>query len=482
MFFASDYWSPTFFAADYYGIDTTSVTPSESSRVDPRGGRGVGCDPTGTHYPFLGPSSLPSGVIADFYLWHDQPNVVWPLRIATVRGLDAALGHGAITAIHEVDLTVVDHAGTVVLDTTLSHDYTVRDFSPRLRVHEWQSNTTVCRLVTHNAAPAGRSLPILPTMVVISGGLLDPRTVELAAPRVSGLSAGGVAASSIVELHGGSNVVFTLGSGGTTIRPATRVTLDIIPGKGSGRYVLCTSPGVSPVTTINDIAPDDLGNIDISADGCFWTRQPYVADLVGITPGFLQIGNDCGPPCSNDDYVAVGRAIARIWNADVAIAARLVAINASYAALVTAWNVQKSCREARALRHNVVLVGRYLYIIASACNSTTTCGPATVRLDLSTSPTAVVTPAGGSIASAKGYHFVPSLYVLNASASNVYSVSQVWSESTPQTSNILKGAFYVAALTIPGAITVTVTITGTVNGVPVVGDPPTIITIPADAV
>ena len=137
----------------------------------------------------------------------------------------------------------------------------------------------------------------------------------------------------------------------TGLQRRTRLVVSAEPNSGLGRYPGCDAPDIT-IRRINGILPDEHGRFLLSAEKCYWVRQPQelvTANLLALTPATLGIGNDCGPCCVCDDYVRVYKGLRRIWASFKEIGTRATATRDLHAQNILRFEESKACRAQKIL-------------------------------------------------------------------------------------------------------------------------------------
>lgn len=281
--------------------------------------------------------------------------------------------------VHAAEVIVRDAADTIIFDSRDADEdnYVTQAFGDRLRIHEWQTDAAICRLVQHTAFEDEEDVIEFPASIQPTQGELDARTYELLPPRVQSLRVGLTQMFGHLRLLSGFNVVLTPDEPKLTgLQRTTRLTLSATPASGLGRYPGCESPDIV-IREINGQKPDEHGRFLLSATGCYWVRQPQnqiSSSLLSLEPATLHLGNDCGPCCVCDDYVRVYKGLRRVWQTYKEIGARAVATRDQLAVNILRFEESKECRKNRilsvqALPHN----GNYVELQASVCNANGEC-------------------------------------------------------------------------------------------------------------
>ena len=359
-------------------------------RTMPTAGRAIGPHPLGIDYPFVSPEDSLRRLVGDFYLSFESL-VVPPLKISWLYGLAQYFYEDGTypgdseplpyTPTHDADVIVTDATDTIVFDSrqAAGDNYLTQPFGDRLRIHEWQTDSAICRLVQHTAFEDPEDAVAFPASIQPTQGELDARTYEPLPARVQSLRVGLVQMAGHVRFLSGFNCVLTPDETKLSgLQRVTKLTLSATPGSGLGRYPGCESPDIV-IREINGQRPDEHGRFLLSATGCYWVRQPQntvpgARNLLALEPATLQIGNDCGPCCVCDDYVRVYKGLRRVWQTYKEIGQRAVATRDQLAANILRFEESKACRQNRilsvqALPHN----GNKVELLAAVCNASGDC-------------------------------------------------------------------------------------------------------------
>lgn len=132
-------------------------------------------------------------------------------------------------------------------------------------------------------------------------------------------------------------------------RKLTRVAINAVPGAGLGRYLICR--GNEYLLTLNGVGPDDVGNVALAPEECYWLDIPIASGPSPVTPEIhnisreatlrpnqVRLRNSCGPCCSCEDYVATYDHLRSIWNKARAVASRINVLRGRYGAAVNTLN------------------------------------------------------------------------------------------------------------------------------------------------
>lgn len=367
---------------------------------DPAGRQGIGVNQpqSGLDYPFVRPSEDVRYLIADLYLAYEEPsdysNVAehpLPLSIGWIYGLGDEPADKPLWApdpTHDVDLVIRDADDEVVFDSTEAEYFTTTDWG-NYRIYEWRTETGVLRVVVYIAwqptdGPEPRDYP---THLEPERGVLDARATYRMPKRVKSLRLVlDQFTKTAVDFKGGYNIRLTreTPTAGPGERNIEQITIDATPGAGDGLFPGCTEQDIV-LRRINGVGPSTPGDFLLAGVGCYWVRQPtsvvdefpfVVRPTLDTDPmsGHLQIGNDCGPCCSCDDYVESGKYLNRIWMEGVAVGQRAESTRNQYHENRDRWQEAKICLEKRPLR--LALQAQacpYLDVVAQYCNQTDKC-------------------------------------------------------------------------------------------------------------
>ena len=416
-------------------------------------------------YPFT--EKQPDGLnalIVDFYLRHNQPEQgLLHLSLFDPSGY----------------LSLSWSTGVALCALTPADNFHSFDFG-EYTVYQWQRSATlpagftsedyVVRLTVNSAQrpnfpqSSPGSYPLLPTHGVLLASLVNPQVKRV---RRIGLAFAGqstlyASTEKPTVLVGGYNTAFTL-QPTDTVAPAggragpRRVTLDVAPGLGLGAFSNCEKATTTP-KTINSIAPDDQGNLQLEGTDCVWVERPVVTTALPIYPNtnyaitaarqaFLQLHQDCGPCCECTDYGDAYAAIERLWKRAQAASVRVNTALAEYKVL-NEQVAELQCDVAQgALGLRLKLLARPGYTLAIMVlltnNTATDFGLTTLTLDLA--PTGFHYLRGSGRLDADALHDAPADPVIRgsqllialpgiASASFArYSCNVYYASATPST-------------------------------------------------
>lgn len=329
-----------------FGTDALLAKPQISSElfssecppevIDELGRIGIGVNqPPGYAliYPLVDPTPDIQYLLADVQLTYEDPAdynseltaYQWPLSIASIYGLGCIAADRPFFApgpVHPVDILIVDANGRPVFDSTLANYYYQRTWGPRLELYEWRTATAVLRLQSYTVWSPDNTPAFHHYRKWIApgaGGILDSRTWYRLPKRVKSLLVGNtLLVGAAIDFTAGYNTALTPRA--LPAKPGQiaykQLIVDAAPGDGLGTYPGCIAPE-RDILTINDVSPNQYGDFLLAATDCYWIRQPSV--LVAnnprsalLTPAALEIGNDCGPCCTCDDFLTVYNQLAQV--------------------------------------------------------------------------------------------------------------------------------------------------------------------------
>jgi len=388
------------------------------------GRRGIGViqPQSGLDYPLIAPSEDIQYLIADFYLSFDDIEEYRgngaskpPYYIAALYGVgcvDNTPPAGFLTPQHLADIVVKDSNGRIVFDSSASFfgtDFTKREWSADYDIYTWKTQLGFCRLVVHTTWPiavdetdddARRQYN---KYLVPQNAELDARTVYRMPKRLLGIrvqngtSISGWSRGKHVVLSNGYNTTLTAADKTVTdFRGNTNITLAAVPGSGAGKFVDCTDiEATKPITQINTSGANSYGDFLLAAGGCLWARRPTVVlerdaqnkpTSLQPLPGVgQQIGADCKPCCSCQDYADTAKYMNETSFRYSLIGQRAEQIRSYHSDNVTRWNDQRVCSLQRPLR--LIMVAQrcpYVDVIMQVCNPCESClGASRLTLDVS---------------------------------------------------------------------------------------------------
>jgi hypothetical protein len=369
-----------------------------------RQGIGVIQPQSGLDYPLVGPSVFTTRdyarniryLLADFYFEYDDPaeynggtKTVHPLRIKYLYGVGCIENTpilGFPTPAHAADIVLVDANDTVVLDTTAQPtEFSASNWGVDYKIYTWKQANTVCRLVAYTTWVNGDNERqqfhkyLFPTDAV-----LDERAVYKMPRRLLSVAVrnGGVTtvkrAGSLVFVNGYNTALSAADTVVNNFRADTSVTFTAVAGSGLGRYTNCTeSTGSKPITKLNGVGPDSFGNFLLASNDCLWARRPttYTADNpTPWTTAQLQLGADCGPCCSCDDYANTAKYMNTTGMRYQLIGQRVQDVRLYHDTNIVRWNAQRTCSLLQPLKLMFVPQNcPYIDVIAMLCNPCDTC-------------------------------------------------------------------------------------------------------------
>lgn len=387
--------------------------PNMTANIHPWAGKGIGVNPTGSDYPFVAPSDDIAGLLADLWLQYERVETTGPLRIAEITGLSAAF-LAELPAVqqtdvisHDVDVIIRDSNDTLVMDTRFAAYYRARNYGPRLRIHEWvYPFLGTLRVVQHTAFPDLASVRTISDDITPENGILQPRCISRLPDRVYRAVVGNTGVEGNIEFAAGYNTKLSVDTdiSGYGLRRVNRITIDVEPGEGLGRYDDCPDDTARPAwKKINGQSAS--GNVQFNLDGCHWIRPSVTYSGVGdarvavIEPNTLLLGNDCVPCCQCEDFVRVFKSLQREYAVYADLGTRAEIVRDQYHDNRNRWLDQKQCREDNNVHVNVVSYDcTEADVIIGVCNIKPYClryvdAVITIRRNIDNVPTV---PAPGS--------------------------------------------------------------------------------------
>ena len=122
---------------------------------------------------------------------------------------------------------------------------------------------------------------------------------------------------------------------------------------------LCNDIAAEDIKKINGIGPAN-GNLFLNANGCLYLRQPttYADAIPTPITNTVELGADCPPCCSCQDYVDTAAFLTRVATSYGAIGRRVETVKSIHEENITRWDIQRACRIQKPLR---------LYMKAQPC-------------------------------------------------------------------------------------------------------------------
>jgi hypothetical protein len=378
----------------------------------------------GIDYPLVGvPSSDIAQLLADLCLDYEDPAdynsaltaYELPFRIEWIAGFGTDPATGSPSApVNSADIIIVDANNDVVFDSRSATILLDRAWGPRLWIYEWLSDTAHLTVVRHaawapEATPVTYSYAFNPTHAVLHARTVRrlPKRLKTASALLTTLTNAPFDLAAEYNMEIAAETI-TRGS-----RNITRVTFNANPGAGLGVYPDCEEE-LQVITKINNIPPTESGHFFISADGCYFVRQPVLVisedprqtypsvllypyneideslltgpdPLAGTTTAavgwptskeyaHLYLGNDCVPCCDCADYVDAAQFIIREAGEFKKLAKEAHAAAREYEAVRTRFINDKDCRTRFPIR--VALQPQAcptIDVLVQFCNQTDTC-------------------------------------------------------------------------------------------------------------
>ena len=396
----------------------------------PEGGRSVGIDILGSHYPFVQPPEEVRGVLSDAWFAYPENHCVPPIYVKELRNFSRPLGRqpAAEGQEHTCDIVLVDSEDTVVFDSSQG-TYAGRAFGPRFYVHEWRVGALLCNVVQHTEVPEppdGRRAVEDGDLRVIEDGVeerilegepppwpatihtharLDERAIEQTPGRVFSIQVGSEYLTGNIVFCEGYNVRLGAGTssgigpspgGGLISREGALdldsfVLIEAIGGAGMGAAPGCDEVETGLVT-VAGATPDQYGRVTISGQDCLFVTQPAIPGASGsLIPGTLQVGNhcttcmDCGETDGREgDIIPAYNVITDLYNRGKAIGQLLEEVRLKYIEMVADWQDMAECRTGNVLTIQTVgsrVVGEAnsgmasISVVVTLVNAGSTCIP-----------------------------------------------------------------------------------------------------------
>lgn len=323
------------------------------------GGYGVSVNPTGTNFPFIREVSGAERLFADMYLGHRVESAVLPLRVTDISGFQQP------PVASRADILIIDANNDVVFDSTTSTNYRYVNWSSRFRIHEWITDSAVCRVVQHTGQNDPEDVIVYPSSQTLVNAVLDERVSELWPKEVSKIVINGNDIQGDVEIVGGYNFTTSLynvvKSGGK--ERINSIFVAAAPGSGEGLTPGCEEEATQtpPIRRINQVGPSETGAFALMANECLWFARPgttYTSgntrkislDLENENKKGMMLKNNCLPCCSCDDFVNTYQAIRRLYNTYAELGRRAAVLRDQHSENITRWLSQKTCRESRPVK------------------------------------------------------------------------------------------------------------------------------------
>jgi hypothetical protein len=391
----------------------------------PAGRQGIGViqPQSGLDYPLVGPSVFNTRdyarniryLLADFYFEYDDPaeynggtKTVHPLRIKYLYGVGCIENTPTLdfpTPVHDADIVLVDANNTVVFDTTAQPtEFFASNWGVDYKIYTWKQASTVCRLVAYTTWVNGdNERQQFHKYLFPPDAVLDERAVYKMPRRLLSVAVrnGGITtakrAGSFVFVNGYNTDLSVADTVVNNFRADTSVTFTAVAGSGLGRYTDCTeSTGSKPITKLNGVGPDSFGNFLLASNDCLWARRPTTYTGDNPTPWTteqLQLGADCGPCCSCDDYANTAEYMNTTGLRYQLIGQRVQDVRLYHDNNIVRWDEQRTCSLLQPLKLMFVPQNcPYIDVIAMLCNPCDTCiGETSLKLVISTEQPGLIT-------------------------------------------------------------------------------------------
>jgi len=280
--------------------DTTTTSTTRDPDAILAGGReqiAVDQHQGGSVFPFIDPSDSLDQLIGDLYLYYDDDvcAIVPPLTVLWLSGFGTEPVTNPTGMVHEYDILIEDGDGVTVFDSRDADVFRIVDWGDAKKILEWVDTTTgeILRIVIYTAWAADLEVVTWPTYLEPTSAVLDPRTIQKAPIRVSGIKVAPapdrrgepdtlIPAGTNIVIRGGYNTDVTLAEfdsvdGGKRVEG---LRLDATPGGGIGRYPGCSDERL--FYTFNGEEADDMGNIRFDAAECYRVDRPILYRHPGV--------------------------------------------------------------------------------------------------------------------------------------------------------------------------------------------------------
>ena len=328
------------------------------------GGYGVGVNASGYHFPFIREVPEAKRLFADMYLGHTIKAAVLPLRVSSITGFtQPAISSASFSdsdSPFRAEIIVVDGNDNTVFNSTNADRYRFSPWSDRLAIHEWISDSAVCRVVQHTGQNDLEDVIEYPDHQTLTGAVLDERVSEVWPSSITRIIADGNILTEDIELVGGFNFSTSLASTDVTFGSprVNSIFLSAVAGSGLGRPPGCAdaNDGNSLIKTINGTGPKTIGQFTFETDGCVQFKRSgttaSAASYSGIdkeitfdTANSLKAVDMCLPCCSCDDFINTYRGLKKIYNKFLKIGDDAKKLASAEDDVITRWKSQKSLRE-----------------------------------------------------------------------------------------------------------------------------------------
>ena len=371
-----------------------------------REGIGVNQPQSGLDYPLVASGDTDPAIrnlIADFYFEYDDDAArpaTHPLRIKylyNVGCVDNALPAGGPLPLNDADIVLVGDDGLVVFDTTTdSATVELSNWGNDYTIYTWKTPNAVCRLVAHTTWPDNDdekkqyNKHIAPTNAVLDERAVYRMPRRLRTIKVRNANVTSPAFDGRVKLVNGYNTEITAAAATTQdFRLDTQITVAGAPGSGRGAYANCDDvDAAKSILKINGLSPTTTGDFLLSAASCLWSRRPTTYSAGVVTPSTTaqqQIGADCVPCCSCEEYVSTAKYMNNTALRYSLIGNRSENIRTLHEDNIARWLDQRACSVLRPLR--LLLVPQrcpYIDVVLMVCNPCDTClGASTLNVEFS---------------------------------------------------------------------------------------------------
>jgi hypothetical protein len=419
------------------------------------GGTGIGVNPNGHYFPFVKEVGGAERLFADMYLGHRVESAVLPLRLSYIQGFTQPASYSPS---NRAELIVIDADDNVVFNSHNAADYRYNEWSDRFTIHEWISDSAVCRIVQHTGQNDLEDVIDYPFEQTLTDAVLDERVSELWPKCVTKIIANGTDITGDLEIHQGYNFETSLGSivrtGGQS--RVNSVFVSAQAGAGEGLAPGCEE-AIPLVRRINQQGPTAGalsvsgvnyrgGSFVLSAGACLSIIRPatFVSNYAGNKSVLemerdgnsgIMINNNCLPCCSCDDFVNTYKGIRKLYDTYAVLGNRANIVRDRYSENVNRWLAQKECREALPIKTGLMPyklgTASGVKAVVGVCNSSGVCKgevEATINFEVQPSDSGI----GGGPYEQKLFAIIHPdsvfSYVNNGIKPQRYSISGDWPE------------------------------------------------------
>lgn len=265
--------------------------------------------------------------------------------------------------------------GTALVSLTPADSFNSSVFGD-YTIYRWQRSNTIgpgftnediaVQVVVLTNALASFTFPLVPPAAFLQSSLVNPKVprVRRLALALEGVPCCAQFTTDQVALKPGNNMNITVQADAATpglgivnqssLRKATTIVFDAIPGAGAGKIANCDSL-TPPIKEIDTQGPNSIGNFFLTGVDCTWVERrvlsssppihPHTDYLAVMHQALLQLHQDCKACCDCIDYGNAYDEMVKIWNRLKKAAATIEDVRKKYNALVEKIKQIKVIRE-----------------------------------------------------------------------------------------------------------------------------------------